>query len=191
MLFHTGLSRLPVRWLSVLAVVVLGLLSPAGWPAQVQSLASLKAAYIFNLAKFTRWPDSRFAQDNSPLRLCVYGDDDVTQALNSLKGRSVGGHPIAVEYPRNENDFANCHLLYVTESERRAFRYLLALLSHSPVLTISSDRRFLRDGGLVHLTEQQRKLRFAVNMQQLDQSGLKLSSKLLRLAILVEKPGRY
>ncbi len=171
---------LPLLWS---AVMLCGDVS-----AKPQTLASLKAAYVYNLAKFTRWPDVSWDSPSSPFQLCLYGDGKITAELEKLDNRMLGKHPIRVKKPVTEEAFAQCHLLYISATERRRYRYLLSLIHRNSVLTISNDGHFLRHGGLVNLIEQAQRLHFEVNMEQLSRSELNLSSKLLKLAILVNNP---
>lgn len=151
-------------------------------------LRALKVAYIYNLAKFTRWPSSIWSNPNSPFVFCAYGDGEVSDELQRLQDKEIGGHPIRILKLDNEVDFKQCNALYIEPSERRRYRYLLSLLDSDKVLTISEDSSFLRNGGLVTLAEKDQRLRFEINMLKLSDSELKLSSKLLKIAFLVDNP---
>ena len=35
----------------------------------------IKAAFIYNFAKFTRWPAGSFADGEAPFHFCIYGED--------------------------------------------------------------------------------------------------------------------
>lgn len=156
--------------------------------AREQTLGSLKAAYVYNIAKFTRWPDSAFTAKDNQFKLCLYGDDDTTSQLKLLSNRNINNHPILVKTVTTESAFNDCQLLYISATENRRYRYLLSLINRKTTLTISNDSRFLRLGGLINLTELGQRLQFEVNMEQLENSKLTLSSKLLALGKLTEKP---
>ena len=156
--------------------------------AKAQTLASLKAAYVYNIAKFTRWPDSVFDTKDNEFKLCLYGSDDTVSQLNLLANRSVQGHPILVKEITTESAVNDCHLLYISAKESRRYGYLLSLIKQKNILTIGNDDRFLRLGGLINLTELEQRLQFEVNMKQLADSKLTLSSKLLSLGKLIENP---
>ena len=156
--------------------------------AKEQTLGSLKAAYVYNIAKFTRWPDSIFSTNGSQFKLCLYGNDDTTSQLKLLANRSMQSHPILVKKVTTEPAINDCHLLYISAKESRRYGYVLSLIKRKTILTIGNDSRFLRLGGLINLTELEQRLQFEVNMKQLASSKLKLSSKLLSLGKLIEKP---
>jgi hypothetical protein len=156
--------------------------------AREQTLASLKAAYVYNIAKFTRWPDSVLATKESEFKLCLYGNDETTSQLSLLANRHIQNHPIIIENVTTESIINDCHLLYISAKESRRYGYILSLIKRKTILTIGNDNRFLRLGGLINLTELEQRLQFEVNMQQLANSKLSFSSKLLTLGKLIEKP---
>lgn len=150
-----------------------------------KSLAELKAAYIYNIAKFSRWPEWKVADSHSTLNLCVYGSDDVADKLRALSGQMIGRHNIQVTQPRVETDFRQCHLLYIDPNERRLYRYILAYVNQQAVVTISDEKRFIRSGGLINLAEKNQRLHIEINKQLADKQQVGFSSKLLKLAEIV------
>jgi hypothetical protein len=156
--------------------------------AREQTLGSLKAAYIYNIAKFTRWPESVWLTKESPFKLCLYGNDDTTSQLKLLADRNMHSHNITVIPVTTEITINDCQLLYISPNESRRYRYLFSLLKKQTTLTIGNDANFLRLGGVVNLIELKQRLHFEVNMEQLAYSKLTLSSKLLKLGKLIDKP---
>lgn len=158
-------------------------------PANAQTLAGLKAAYVYNMLKFTRWPASSLPDEAGQVQLCLYGGGSVITELEKLATLPLGKRQIRIAHPQNEAGFAACHALYISSEERRRYRYLLSLVERRPVLTISDHEQFLRAGGLTNLSEHEQRLRFEVNMAQLSRTRIQLSSKLLQLAIRIDNPG--
>lgn len=184
-MYLTKLNTKVIRNLFALACFIIFINSNAS--AKEQTLGSLKAAYVYNIAKFTRWPVSSLSPNESLFKLCVYGDDDTITQLKLLANRSLQNHTILVKTITTETALNDCHILYVSAKESRRFGYLLSLIKQKTVLTISSDSEFLRFGGLINLTELDKRLQFEVNMEQLADSKLTFSSKLLSLGKLIEK----
>jgi hypothetical protein len=175
-----------IRHLLILVCFVV--LISSNVPAREQTLGSLKAAYVYNIAKFTRWPDSAFTTEDNQFKLCLYGDDDTISQLKLLTNRNLNNRTILVKAITTESAINDCQLLYISATENRRYRYLLSLINKKTTLTISNDSRFLRLGGLINLTELGQRLQFEVNMEQLENSKLTLSSKLLALGKLTEQP---
>jgi len=153
------------------------------------SINPLKVAYIYNIAKFTRWPETTWASPNAPFQLCFYDKSGMAKGLQTLQQKEINGHPIVLIEAKQESDFQQCNAFYIDTSERSRYRYLLSLIDQKTVLIISDESPFFVHGGLVNLVEKDQRLRFQVNMQQLTLSQLKFSSKLLKLAIIVDNPG--
>ena len=148
----------------------------------------LKVAYIYNIVKFTTWPAGTWASPTELFQLCFYAQDNMEGALRSLQNKKVNGHPIVLVRPEDKPDFQHCHALYLDTDERHRYRYLLSLIDAKTVLIISDESPFFAYGGHINLVEKAQRLRFEVNMQQLSRSQLKFSSKLLKLAILIDNP---
>lgn len=147
---------------------------------------ALKVAYIYNITKFTRWPDSSWTDRRDPFILCFYGEDSVSRSLSKLQNKKINDHLIKLLKVENDHDFKSCNALYIDTQDRRRYRYLLSQINQKIVLVITDHSPFFNAGGLINLVEKDKRLRFQVSQKQLSISQLKLSSKLLKLAILVD-----
>ena len=146
----------------------------------------LKVAYIYNIAKFTNWPESTWANASDPFNLCFYGDDHVSEDFFELKDKQINGHYIRLVKVQSKDDYKNCHIFYIDTPDRRRYRYLLSLIDQQSVLVVTDNSPFFDVGGLINLVETEQRLQFQVSKKQLADSQLKFSSKLLKLAILVD-----
>ncbi len=143
----------------------------------------IKAAFIYNFARFTRWPAGSFSDREAPLDICVYGEDPFGGALDAVAGDTIRGHKVAVRRIAAIESSDGCHLLFISDSEAERLTGILAALTDRPVLTIGDMPDFTRAGGIINLkTSEEGKLRFEINTGIAKQSGLKFSSKLLSLA---------
>jgi hypothetical protein len=146
----------------------------------------LKAAFVYNFAKFTQWPEGTWAKPSASFHLCTLGQDPLVDLLSGLRGESVGGHPVevvAVDLPLSGR---TCHLLYLAGSGRPKLPDLLDGINGQPVLTVSQTAYFARGGGMVELYPDEDRLRFRVNVEAAQAAGLRLSARLLHLAQIVE-----
>ena len=142
----------------------------------------IKAALLFNFAKFAEWPAASFTNDSAPLRICVIGDDPFGPALDSLLGKQVRNRPIAVTRIVDVQSTPQCHILFVSDSEQAQVPAILAVIGTRPILTVADMDRFANAGGVVALKKNENRSRIEINVGAAKQAGLKLSSKLLRLA---------
>jgi hypothetical protein len=156
---------------------------PGAVSAQDVTEPALKAAFIYNFAKFTEWPaDAAPAQ--APLVLCVIGDDAVGDALaRAVKARAVAGHSMSVSFMAPGGPPPKCHLLYVSGMTGRQVTQLLSALRDVPVLTISDLDGFMELGGIARFFFEQGHLRFSVNLASAQRAHLQISSRLLVLGV--------
>src|SRR5581483_6282458 len=104
----------------------------------------VKAAFLYNFAKFVEWPPNTFS-DDGPLRFCVVGKDPFGGELETtIQGRTVGGRQLAVWRPHSAEESRHCQVLFVSISGRGVVKELLTELRGAPVLTVGEDREFLR-----------------------------------------------
>ena len=179
-----------------LALLLLGGLGGLGGGAAAVSAAprsqeyALKAAFLFNFTKFVDWPPTAFADEKSPLNLCVLGNDDPFEtSLDELvANETVNGRPIAVRRLTRGADPGACHVLFIPRTERERQLEVLAGLRGAAVLTVGESERFLADGGLINFFLDLKRIRFEVNLPAVERTPLKISSKLLRLARLMPEP---
>jgi hypothetical protein len=177
----TRRSRTPglaiVTWI---AIAVL-LLMPVGGIAQDVTEAALKAAYIYNFAKFTEWPgDVPAAQ---PLVMCVLGDAAVGEALDrAVAGRVVAGRRIVSSRVAAAAPKQHCQVLYISGVTATQAGALVADVRDVPVLTISDVEGFTRVGGVAQLFFENGQLRFRIARESAKRARLQISSMLLTMA---------
>lgn len=142
----------------------------------------IKAAILYNFAKFTRWPAESFESADAPLQLCVFGIDPFRDALATIDGKHVGSRNLRTRLITDTTMVDGCHLLFVSASENERLADILAATQGAAVLTVADIPDFSRAGGIITLNIVEDRTRFDVNRLAADQVGLKLSAKLLRLA---------
>jgi hypothetical protein len=151
---------------------------------------SLKAAFVYNLAKFTEWPVDVLPA-SAPLVACVMGETPVAQALERIvKGRLVMGHSVSVMRLAGDASHRPCHLLYAAGLTTAQLGALGTAAQGSAVLTVIDSDAATRPPMIAHLFVENGKLRFDLDHGRAKRSRLQLSSKLLPLAKRVyDEPG--
>ncbi len=159
-----------------------GALAPAA-AAETSREYLIKAAFLYNFAKFTEWPAGSFPDSAAPLDVCVFGADPFGGALESIAGKTIRGRRVAVHKVASIEAGAACHLLFISASEATRLTGILESLRGRPVLTIAEIPGFARSGGIINLkTNPDDRIRFEINIGIAKRVGLRLSSKLLNLA---------
>jgi hypothetical protein len=157
-------------------------LSPPLVFGQAVTEPSLKAAFIFNFAKFTEWP-VEVLPASGPFVACVLGDDAVGAALErAVKGRLLGDHIMKVSRVEAGGPLQSCHLLYLAAMPGSQLTQAITSTRGLPVLTISDVDEFATMGGIAHMFVESGTMRFNLNFGVAKRSRLLLSSKLLSLA---------
>lgn len=166
-----------------LALVAL-LAAPGAVQPKVAAEYDVKAAFLYNFTKFVEWPATAFP-DNS-FRLCVLGDDPFGKSLRDLAGEEVAGRKLTVVGKGEIHKPVGCHVLFISRSERGRLSAVLSEVRGHPVLTVADTQGFLDQGGVINFTLQGSKVRFEINQQAAERAGIKISSKLMRLATRVK-----
>jgi hypothetical protein len=164
------------------AVLSVILLCTSAGRAQDVTESSLKAAFVYNFAKFTEWPPD-VLPPTATFAACVLGDSPTRDALDRIvKGRQLSGRTINVSEVQLGAGLRSCHLLYMSGVSRPQVTAVVVALRGVPVLTISDSDDFARGGGIAQMFVENGKIRFDINLDMAKESRLQLSSKLLALA---------
>jgi uncharacterized protein DUF4154 len=177
------------RSAAVLVAITLGCLAQAGLRASDSPEYDVKAAFLFNFAKFVEWPPSSFAGPEAPLAICVLGHDPFGTTLdNVVRGESANDRVIAVDRPQNATAARSCQILFVSASEQPRFAEILRTIDRSRTLTVSDVPGFLEAGGALRFFLAGNHVRFEINAAATERAQFRVSSKLMRVA-RVTRPG--
>jgi len=147
------------------------------------SQLDVQAVYLFDFAKFVRWPEG---QEHSTLTICVAGQKGYAGSLTRLaKGEQIDARPLAVRVVQTAADVAGCGILFVDVSAKDQEAAMLTATAGKPVLTVSDIPGFLDSGGMIQFVVIDQRVRFSVDLRATTRSGLGLSSELLKVAVKV------
>jgi hypothetical protein len=167
----------------VLTVLLAGI-SASGW-AQTVAAPALKAAFLYNFAKFTEWPADALGP-GSPLGMCTTDGAVFDELVKITAGRSIGNHQVAVRHvAADDPSLRACHVLYAPDLDAKSTAQLLDALKSVPVLTVGDGDAFVTLGGVAGLFVENGQMRFAIGVDSARRARLELSSKLLSLAKII------
>ncbi len=147
----------------------------------------LKAAFVYNFTKFIRWPETAPAGSDDKIVLCVLADDFVREVVrDTVKGKPVRGNPIEVRPLSGSAEADLCHLVFVGASQRRHLKSMKERTRQGGVLVVSEAGEFGEEIAMINLIVDRNKVRFEIDVDAADQAGLRISSKLLKLATIVQ-----
>lgn len=171
--------------LALICVVLAGVVSQAA-PQSTASEYQVKAAFLFNFAKFVEWPDATFASASSAFKFCVFGKDPFGKTLDdALLGKKVAEHPVELLRARKLSDLEGCQVVFVSSPETTHLTDAVEKLRGRNVLLVGEGEEFAGSGGTIQFFLQDNRVRFAINPDAANRAGLKISSKLLALASVV------
>jgi hypothetical protein len=163
------------------AIPVLLLIGGSAYGQDVTEPA-LKAAFIYNFAKFTEWPVEVLPATGTFV-MCVVGDTAVGDELErAVKDRVLAGHSMAVLREASAGPGRVCHVLYVSGVAAGHAPQIVGPLRDLPVLTISDAQGFTELGGIAQFFYERGQLRFSVQNESAKRAHLQISSRLLALA---------
>jgi hypothetical protein len=161
--------------------------SARGAPKEYQ----VKAAFLYNFAKFVEWPAVAFEKPQTPYSICVLGADPFGQVLDIAAAESVQGRRMMVRRLGDDlKNAAGCHILFVSPTGRSKLPAIFAALGQFPTLTVGEDEEFIRAGGCMRFYLLEDKVRFEISVQATEKARLKVSAKLLSLARVVKNGGK-
>jgi hypothetical protein len=170
---------------SVTVLLPLGLLLVCSGRAQDSqpSEYEVKAAFIFNFAKFVEWPQGAFADTRSPFCIGVLGDGASSADLDrTVRGKTLNNRSVTVKRCRALDEARKCHVVFIEASEKRRLQEICSSLDTAAVLTVGETEGFIQSGGMISFFREGNKLRFEINNEAAKHAGLKVNSKLLSLA---------
>ena len=151
--------------------------------AQNATTGEVKAAFIYNFARFTEWPIAAFSSPSSPFLIGVTGDELMRQTVEAVvKGKAVGGRQLRTRPVKDEKDLGDIQMLFVGESSNSRVGELVKALKGQPVLTVGAVDRFCDRGGMINFLLEDNRVRFEIRVDATEQAGLKVSSRVLTLA---------
>jgi hypothetical protein len=150
---------------------------------------ALFAAFAYNFCLFTTWPTAKNDHASQPFVILVAGER--LPALAVLDGRKVHRRPIAVRQLPPASDLpVACDVLICNGLAAKRRDALLAAAAKRAILTMSRDPGFCAAGGIVEFFLKDRKMRFRVSCSNMTRSGVRVQSRLLKLAVIVrDTPG--
>lgn len=190
------------RATALLLCVALGVSAPAIAVAESSSRLTekqlqknrVKAAVVLNIARFVEWPAEQKQLRPSHLLMCYFREDVLGEAYEVIRDRRVNGRELQLELIDRVEDLPRCDLLLLSDQVLQENLSQPLVSRDVPLLVIkdltnlkTSDRVVGRPylGVHVALVRRGSKIGFEINLSAAHDAGLKISSRLLRLAHIV------
>jgi len=160
-----------------------GLLALPWSPARAQDAdkeASLKAVFLFNFTKYVEWQNP----NSSQFVIGVVGNSGITPALNQIsKSYRVGGRKMVIMNFKKAEEISHCDLLFISAHCGIPVSTAVSQTGRG-TLTVSEEPSGSAAGAAFNFIIKDDKLKFEASLKAINSTGLKISSQLLKLAIL-------
>ncbi len=182
------MNRVRLIILCCIALLILGSFSYSIAPdvAKQYKEYEVKASFLYHFLLFVEWPDGVFKSSEEPVVIGILGDDPYGDSLNIIKDRTVYGRKLQVKRFDKETptiQLKECHLLFISSLSRNKIKKVLDELRNTPILTVGEAKGFGHLGGMINFVIMKGSVKFEINKTAADNAGIKIRSKLLRLAI--------
>ena len=182
--FVTGRTR------AARLAILLGLLTAlrggaacAGAPTE----HAVEARYLQKFAPFVQWPPTAFESATAPLAICIAGPDPFGPRLeNAVRDQHVNGHAIVVRHVDAVRPGMGCHILFVAGDGGEGAEEALRAITHEPVLTVTDGDGGV-NGSIIQFVMVAGRVRFTIDQNAAQNSGIAISSKLLEQAVNVTR----
>ncbi len=188
-----SLNRLCPRWVigctvALSVVMTLGSCVAAATVGEPIDEYKVKAAFLYNFAKFVQWPAEAFQSSSEPFAICVLGQDPFGRSLDdAVAGKMIEGRAFVIRrIPGLKQKVTGCHLLFISSAENKHSPPILADVTALGTLTIGESDASAADGVIINFKLDGGKVRFEINVGAAEREKLRISSRLLSLAHVVE-----
>lgn len=169
-------------------ILGLGVVLSTGAQAQTSDEYKVKAAFLYNFAKFVEWPAQAFKAPSDAIVIGVLGKDPFGNSLTEMvAGKTLAGRPFRVREVADPQQAAGCQILFISSSERKQLDSLLRQIGNPGILTVGETDDFDVEGGVINFRIEGGSIRFQINVAAARRQQLRISAKLLSLAEIVEK----
>ncbi len=144
----------------------------------------IKAAFLYNFAKFVEWPTNTFASSDAPIVIGIIGKNPFGNDLEkAVRDRFVNGHPVQIKFIDEHFTNVTSHVLFFAPGEGKPASGFLSKVASLPILTVGDGDQFLEQGGMINFLFEADKVRFQINSEAARRAGLKISANLQKLAV--------
>lgn len=186
------------RCFQAMCILILGIYVCGAWTSAMAEDAvvregRIRAATMYYLSRFVRWPTDVVATKDSTIKICVLGEDSSTEFFEAtFQGKMIGEHTLSVApitFTQDMTEFVaklqTCEMLYFGEVAAKDIRRVLEAVKELPILTVSGTEDITQiAGGIVYLFVEANKLRIKINYQTSVEAKLKISAELLNVAVV-------
>jgi hypothetical protein len=170
--------------------IVLACLAGVSFAANAPTVAQeydLKAAFLFNFARYVEWPAEAFATGATPITIGILGEDPFGPSLDDIvANEDVRSRKLVVRRFASIDQVEPCHILFISASQAGHMEQIAARLAHRSVLTVGDVNGFTTRFGMIGFEMARNRVRLRINLAAAKAARLTISSMLLRQAKIMK-----
>ena len=148
---------------------------------------AVKAAFLYNFTKFAEWPEDVLNNRDS-LKICIFGTNPFGSNLDkTVAGKKAHSKPIKIIYTTEVNDIIDCQMVFLASNNKKQIEEALTAVTNLSIITVSDLPEFASNGGMIGFYIDDKRVRFEINRRAVHQSDLSFSSRLLKIARIVQE----
>ncbi len=157
------------------------ILSPFWTFAQKEQYQGL---FLYQFSKYIKWPDSYNSGD---FVITVIGNEKSVKSIKDMADakKQTQGMNIVVQTPDAVNQIDQPHIIFIEESKTEVLSSVIQKVENQPVLIVTEGPGLAEKGSIVNFVIKDGKMRFELNKNKAESIGLKVSSSLTSLAIII------
>ena len=133
------------------------------------------------------WPEESFQSPDSPFVIGIIGNDPYGIDLEkTIEGKQIKNRKFIIRHYQSLENLSSCHILFIGADIRAWRSQIFNRIKNKCILTVGDDNHFVKEGGMINFVIQKKRIRFEINREAVKQSRLKMSTKLLKMAVIIE-----
>lgn len=194
----------------LLIIILLHLLPPGHLHAQ-PSEYQVKSLLLSRISSiYIEWPEEvELDNPNKPFVIAIYGENSFGSYLKqeygpNAKPKKIRNKSVELRYIKDIEEISECHLLFVSELDRRTLTRVIEFTQERPILTMTDTEGYARRGIHINFVvektavslvkgqqiagKRKQNIGLVINETAIRQSGLVISEELLKNATEIIKP---
>lgn len=164
-------------------LVILSLFILANVAHGQTSVAKAQAMFIYNFARLIAWP-AEYQSGNFVIG--ILGTSNLESELeNYCSSKKIGFQSITVKKFKDPEEITKCHIIFVTYGKSGKLSEVVSKVSQNSTLIVTEKRGVISEGSAINFIIGEDKLKFEMKVENASKYGLKISSRLQDMAILV------
>ncbi len=149
--------------------------------SQGNNLYRMQSLFLYNFTKHVKWEEGK----GERFTIGIYGNSAVFEEIKeNLESKKVWGQDINIIEINSANEFSNCHIAYITKSNKKKAADLIDSADLHNTLVVTEDD-MVDEGAAISFVFVQSKMNFKISKSKIEQAGLKVSNSLVSIGIPV------